>query len=141
MKVVMQMNNSDIHITDTKPSDIEQVCALYDVCYKTKPRPTHDKARIKKMIDNASFIYTAWYKDRLVGYCRCLSDFTYVSYISDIMVHPEFQRQGIGATLIEYSKTKIGPDSRLSLLSNIETESYYEKLGFKRHPRAWDLDI
>ena len=128
-----------IQYSDTLIDDLSQVTRLYDRCYVTKTRPTDDSARIQQMLDKASFVITAWHNQQLVGLIRCFSDFTYVTYIADIAVDPNFQNQGIGKELLRLCKEKSGAGCRLSLLSNSESEAYYEKLGFKHHPRAWEL--
>ena len=39
--------------------------------------------------------------DRLVGFARVITDFTYVALILDVIVAPEFHGRGIGAMIME----------------------------------------
>lgn len=59
-----------------------------------------------------SYYHIAVYdKDKLVGYIDCLSNGVTDAYIQDLMIHPNYQRQGIGTDLmnkmIGYLKEKI----------------------------------
>ena len=40
-------------------------------------RPSDDLNRIRKMIDNANLLITAWDGEKLVGVARALTDFSY----------------------------------------------------------------
>lgn len=64
----------------------EQVIELFD---KAKmPRPTGDKERIQKMIDNADLVGTAWAAEKLVGIVRIITDWCWCAYLSDLAVDP-----------------------------------------------------
>lgn len=39
-------------------------------------------------------------KDKLVGYIDCVSNGVTDAYIQDLMIHPDYQRQGIGTDLM-----------------------------------------
>lgn len=122
--------------TATQTLAIAEAIDLYSVCLTETSRPTNDTKRMQAMIDNASILI--WVRDgsTLVGLCRALSDFSYVTYISDLAVHPTYQKQGIGAALLRHIKTR-SPLCKQVLLSNTNANSYYPTVGFKPHPRAW----
>ncbi|MFZ1522312.1 MAG: GNAT family N-acetyltransferase, partial [Lactococcus raffinolactis] len=71
-------------------------------------RPTDDTKRLSTMIENASIIWTAWDDNRLVGIARALTDFSYACYLSDLAVDINYQKQGIGKTLINKIRDQIG---------------------------------
>ncbi len=92
-------------------------------------RPITDSDRIGAMYNNSNLIISAWSEDKLVGIARSVTDFHYCCYLSDLAVHPEFQKIGIGKTLIHKTKEKVSDNSMLLLLSAPNAMSYYPKLG------------
>ena len=93
-------------------------------------RPTADADRIEAMYNNSNLIISAWSEEKLVGIARSVTDFHYCCYISDLAVHPEFQKLGIGKSLIDKTKEKVSDNSMLLLLSAPNAMGYYPKLGF-----------
>ena len=120
-----------------KPTNIEAVRTLYKLTFKETPRPTEDIQRFRLLFDQASIVVSAYANEQIVGICRALSDFSYVTYISDLCVDPSFQHQHIGSTLLQHVKEKSGSHCKLVLLSNVEAHTFYPKLGFSKHDRAW----
>ncbi len=107
-------------------------------------RPTDDVARIGRMIANANLIVTAWDladdgAETLVGIARCLTDFAYCCYLSDLAVDREYQRQGIGKQLVKRVQEAIGDESMLLLLAAPTAMDYYPYIGFNKVENAWML--
>ncbi len=94
-------------------------------------RPTEDLNRVKKMIEHANLIVTAWDGDKLVGFARGLTDYAYCTYLSDLAVDKEYHKQGIGQELVSEVQKQISEESMLLLLSAPESMDYYPKLGFE----------
>ena len=82
------------------------------------------------MYNNSNLIISAWSEEKLVGIARSVTDFHYCCYLSDLAVHPEFQKLGIGKSLIDKTKEKVSDNSMLLLLSVPNAMGYYPKLGF-----------
>jgi N-acetylglutamate synthase-like GNAT family acetyltransferase len=95
-------------------------------------RPSDDLNRIRKMIDNANILITAWDGEKLVGAARALTDFSYCCYLSDLAVDKSYQHQGIGHDLISRLQNIIGDECVLILLSAPEATDFFPKLGFER---------
>ena len=80
-----------------------------------------------------SYYHIAVYeKEVLIGYIDCVSNGVTDAYIQDLMVHPDYQRRGIGTELmtimINYLKQK-----HIYMISVVFEESlkpFYEKFGF-----------
>ncbi|MCI0450105.1 MAG: GNAT family N-acetyltransferase [Chlorobi bacterium] len=100
-------------------------------------RPYDDLSRIKKMIDNANLIVTAWDGDKLVGVARAVSDFAYSTYLSDLAVDKEYQRHGIGHELVNEVQKQIGEESNIVLLAAPDSMEYYPKIGFEKCGHAF----
>lgn len=93
-------------------------------------RPVDDLVRIQKMIEHADLIVTAWDNDTLVGVARCVTDFSYCCYLSDLAVLSKYQKLGIGKRLIESVQSTIGEQVALILLSAPDAMNYYPHIGF-----------
>lgn len=113
--------------TNMVPST-EEIIELYNESGLN--RPTENSSRIEKMYAHSNLVVTAWYKNKLVGIARSLTDFCYCCYMSDLAVNKTFQKAGIGKKLIELTKNTIGPETMLLLLSAPEAMAYYPKVGF-----------
>jgi predicted N-acetyltransferase YhbS len=92
------------------------------------------------MVKNANLTVSAWKGDTLVGLCRCLSDFAYVTYIADLAVAKDYQKSGIGKELIARTQDASGEGVKIVLLSAPSANDYYPHIGFEPHPRAWILE-
>ena len=102
-------------------------------------RPVHDDIRLQKMLDHGNLIITARDNGRLIGVSRSLSDFAFCTYLSDLAVDQEYQKQGIGRELIRQTKLA-SPEAKLILLSAPAAISYYPKIGMKQFEYCFYLD-
>jgi GNAT superfamily N-acetyltransferase len=118
--------------------DLDAVIDLYRASTLGLRRPIDDRTRMQQMIGNANLVITAWDQDLLVGISRSLSDFSYVTYLSDLAVRESHQRQGIGKELIRLTQEAAAPAS-IILLAAPAAEQYYPHIGFTHHPHAWKL--
>ncbi len=118
---------------------VDQVIALYKSSTLGARRPVDKPDVFQGMIANANIVITAWDKEKLVGIARALSDLVYVTYLADLVVHENYQQQGIGKQLIDLTQAQSAPDCMLVLLSAPQANDYYPKLGFTHNPRAWML--
>lgn len=119
--------------------EVDQVIALYKSSTLGARRPVDKPDVFQGMIANANIVITAWDKEKLVGIARALSDLVYVTYLADLVVHENYQQQGIGKQLIDLTQAQAAPDCMLVLLSAPQANDYYPKLGFTHNPRAWML--
>ena len=80
-----------------------------------------------------SQVITAWHEERLVGLVRGITDQQTILYIQDLLVLQEFQRQGIGQTLVNKLVADY-PTIRQKVLLTDDTEktrAFYEACGFQ----------
>ena len=80
-------------------------------------RPVDDVKRMQTMIDNSNLVVTAWKGMELIGISRSVTDYSYCFYLSDLAVKKEYQKFGIGKTLIDITQQAIGEQTMLLLLS------------------------
>ncbi len=102
-------------------------------------RPVGDPKRLEMMVRHANLIVTARARGLLVGVARSLTDFAYCTYLSDLAVRKDFQKQGIGRELIRQTKL-LTPQAKLILLSAPAAVEYYPRIGMKRHEQCYTLD-
>ena len=102
-------------------------------------RPVDDAARLAAMLEHANLTVTAWEGDLLVGVSRCLCDFAFANYCSDLAVRVSHQSLGIGRELLKQSLAAGG--CKLILLSAPKAVTYYPHIGLKQHPSAWTLEL
>ncbi|HZN33779.1 MAG TPA: GNAT family N-acetyltransferase [Pirellulaceae bacterium] len=100
-------------------------------------RPVHDLETIRGMLRHADLIVTARAGDLLVGVSRAITDFSYCTYLSDLAVDRQFQRQGIGRELIRRTQEAAGLATTLILLSAPAARSYYPHIGMQPHDSCW----
>ena len=71
---------------------------------------------------------------RLVGYVCVVSNGVTDAYIQDLMVHPDYQQQGIGRQLMQRTLDLLHADGiyMVSIIyGDVELQKYYEDFGFK----------
>jgi predicted N-acetyltransferase YhbS len=119
---------------------VDEVIELYVASTLGARRPVDNRERMAAMLRNANLIVTAWDGDLLVGIARALSDFSFITYLSDLAVRESHQRQGIGKELMRRVQAEGGTQAKLLLLAAPAAEKYYPHVGFTHHPQAWILD-
>lgn len=95
-------------------------------------RPVDDVKRMQTMLDNSNLVVTAWKGMELIGISRSVTDYSYCCYLSDLAVKKEYQKFGIGKTLIDITQQAIGEQTMLLLLSTTSAMEYYPKVGFEK---------
>ena len=118
--------------------DVDAVIELYQTSTLGERRPVDDRERMAAMLEHANLVITAWEGDLLVGISRSLSDFAYVTYLSDLAVRLSHQRQGIGKELMRRTQ-QAGGEAYIVLLAAPKAVDYYPRVGFTRHESAWLL--
>ena len=87
---------------------------------------------IKSAFEKSSFVRFAYLDNVLVGFGRTVDDGRYYALIVDLVVHPDFQNQGIGSNILIYLKNSLDEYKFTTLTSAVGKESFYEKQGWKR---------
>ena len=118
--------------------NLDEVLMLYRCSGLADRRPVGDRARFAAMVGAANLVVTCREDERLIGIARCVSDFSYVTYLSDLAVARDRQRLGIGRDLIAAVQQE-APQAKVVLLSAPAAVDYYPHIGFSRHDSAWVL--
>ncbi|TGC09026.1 GNAT family N-acetyltransferase [Methanolobus halotolerans] len=100
--------------------------------------PYPNKTAIEKSLTNSNYCVCAIENDRIIGMSRIVGDDSFIFFIADVIVLPEYQKQGIGKTLMErtmsYLRENVQEYSYITLMCAKGMESFYEKFGFFRRP-------
>ena len=62
--------------------------------------------RLYKALMNSSTVLTVWDDEKLVGLTRVLDDTEMLAQIHYVLVHPNYQGNGIAGKMVEYIKKK-----------------------------------
>ena len=130
---------SEIIYNVEKTLDVSEFVEVLKNSTLAERRPVEDEQRISSMCNNANLIVTARIDGKLVGVARSITDFVYCTYLSDLAVDVEFQKQRIGKRLIEETKNAT-PQAKLILLSAPGAIDYYPKIGMTKHNHCYFID-
>ena len=103
-------------------------------------RPVDDAARIARMVENADLTVTARDGDGvLIGVSRCITDFAYCCYCSELAVDAAWQGRGIGRELMRCSHAAAGPETTFLLTSAPQAMSYYPRAGLEKFENCFGI--
>ncbi|MEO0540308.1 MAG: GNAT family N-acetyltransferase [Cyanobacteria bacterium P01_A01_bin.105] len=98
--------------------------------------------KVKKAIQHSFLVITMWEqrgnRRRLVGFSRATSDHAFNATIWDVVIHPDFQGQGLGKALMKQLVKKLRSEdiSNVTLFADPQVVSFYERLGFTPDPEG-----
>jgi predicted N-acetyltransferase YhbS len=118
--------------------DLDEMIELYIDSTLGERRPVEERERMARMLEEANLVITARDDDLLVGISRCVTDWVYCTYLSDLAVRAEYQGQGIGKELVRLTR-EATPQATVILLAAPKAVDYYPKIGMTRHESAWVL--
>lgn len=84
---------------------------------------------------NSLYCITVKENDQIIGMGRIVGDGAIYFYIQDIVVHPEYQKHGIGNEimnlLVKYLNINAPDKAFVGLFASEGNEPFYEKFNFK----------
>ena len=93
---------------------------------------------IQKGLSNSLYSICINYNREVIGMGRVIGDGALAFYIQDIIVMPEFQKQGVGRlimdNIMEYLKNNCTPNVISGLMAAKSAVGFYEKYGFSARP-------
>ncbi|MDJ0677860.1 MAG: GNAT family N-acetyltransferase [Calothrix sp. MO_167.B42] len=98
--------------------------------------------KVKKAIEHSFLVASMWQvrgnKKRLIGFARATSDHAFNATIWDVVVHPEFQNQGLGKALMKYILKQLRSEeiSNVTLFADPHVVEFYKGLGFMSDPEG-----
>jgi ribosomal protein S18 acetylase RimI-like enzyme len=97
-------------------------------------------------INNSWFMVSALIEDKLVGFGRVISDGVFQAFICDLIVDPDYQRQGIGGSILKELLKRCAVHNILSvqLCCTKGKSQFYMRFGFAERnddaPGMWWKD-
>ena len=113
----------------------KQINDLYKLYKKEWWTNTRDKKSIKKMLKHTDItLAIVNKKEKLIGFIRVLSDFTYKAEIYDVIVATKYRNKGLGSILIKsiLNHKKLKNVEQFNLQCKKDMVPYYKKFGFKK---------
>lgn len=102
----------------------------------------YSKEQTLNALKHTIYSITVKKDQQIIAMGRLIGDGLYFTIV-DVIVCPDFQRQGIGTAvihkLLDFAKKSTLPGGRtsISLIAAIGKEPFYDKLGFKRIPHEY----
>ena len=118
-------------ITSWESRNFQEIIDLYNSVEWTAY--TDNPENLKNAFENTDLVLLAIEENGLIGLSRSLSDGVSIHYLQDILVHPDFQKKGVGRALLEkaldyYTDVR----THMILTDNEEKQiKFYESLGYK----------
>ncbi|MDD6682045.1 MAG: GNAT family N-acetyltransferase [Clostridiales bacterium] len=93
---------------------------------------TQSPQMLKEAYAHSLKIYAAYVNNKLAGIIRVVGDGASVVFVQDLLVYPEYQRQGIGTALLKMIMEEYQNVYQMHLMTdNTEkTIAFYQSLGF-----------
>lgn len=98
--------------------------------YKLSPE------ELTQAVSNSQFTVSAYDNNRLVGFGRIVTDGILHAMIYEMIIHPDYQRKGIGAKILKLllGKCKENNIRDIQLFCAKGKQPFYEKYGFEARP-------
>jgi ribosomal protein S18 acetylase RimI-like enzyme len=128
------MNDTKITIIDRLPT-VDEFNFLRELAgWPVMPQPLVETA-----LNNTLFAVVVETDTRqIAGMGRVVGDGAIYFHISDVIVHPHYQKMGIGSMmmsrLMDKLSTKGGPNTNIGLMCSKGREDFYRKFGFIERP-------
>ncbi len=131
---LLELWRTEPEIREYGPYDQAEILELYHAVGWTSY--TDRPEMLRHAFAHSLLILGAYDGDRLLGIVRAVGDGASVVYIQDILIHPEYQRQGIGRRLLQTVMARY-PQVYQMLLSTDNTPAtlgFYRSCGFRPLP-------
>ena len=96
------------------------------VGWKTAEYPN----RLYLAIKNSDYVMTVWEKEKLIELISAISDGYINVFITYLLVHPDYQKRGLGKIMMQDFLKKFDGFGRRILTTELDKEEFYKKSGF-----------
>ncbi len=85
----------------------------------------------KKAFENSQVTIFVYHDNQMIGFGRAISDGAYQAAIYDVAVDPDFQKKGLGNTILENIMDRL-PECNMIMYASPGKEGFYLKNGFRK---------
>ena len=127
-----------IKISLTDQIEEQEIIVLYRA---NEWSSAHQSTRLLAALRNSHSLVTARMDGTLVGLGNAISDGHLVVYYPHLLVHPDFQRKGIGRKMVEAMRARYTGFHQQMLTADGNAIQFYEALGFERAGKTQSMWI
>lgn len=120
------MENSFVYQYEKNIDKMQLVNLFGSVGWKTAEYPN----RLYLAIKNSDYVMTVWEKEKLIGLISAISDGYINVFITYLLVHPDYQKRGLGKIMMQDFLKKFDSFGRRILTTELDKEEFYKKSGF-----------
>ena len=95
---------------------------------------TNRPQQLEQAFHQSLFVMAAYDGEELVGLIRAVGDGLTIVFIQDLLVYPQYQRQGIGRSLLQQTLGRFKDVYQIQLATEQSDKNlaFYRELGFRR---------
>jgi len=87
--------------------------------------------KLQTALKGSHSVISAWDGDKLVGLMNALSDGIMNVFFLYLVVHPDYQKKGVGQKIVELMLHKYKDYARKMIISYDEALEFFQKCGFE----------
>ncbi|GKU24391.1 N-acetyltransferase [Clostridium folliculivorans] len=94
-----------------------------------------DDEKLIRAFDNSLYILGAFDEHKLIAFIRCVGDGEHILVVQDLIVDPEYQKQGIGTYLFKTIMEKYSKVRMFMVVTDIEDivdNKFYQSFKLKK---------
>lgn len=100
--------------------------------YRSVGWKKHTNEIIKQVFEASNVHAFVEYDGRIVGFGRAMTDGVFNAAIYDVVVHQDYQKQGIARKIMEFLLNELRDVSCVHLIATTGNEEFYQRLGLKK---------
>ena len=114
---------------DLAPSELDshQVQSLFE---SVKWPHAQVPQRLMSALSRSEILITAWDGERLIGLANVVGDGEFYAYIHWLITHADYQRSGLGRTMLAKLLAKLESRNHVFVFSDLAYYSFWQKMGF-----------
>lgn len=115
----------------TEPVNAEELSELLN---QTDWADSRSPLDVQQTLDHSQLTVGVWDEERLIGFCRVITDDIYRALIEDVVVDSAYRGRGIAYTMMEKLLKRLEHIEIVMLDCAPELGGFYARLGFQEKP-------
>lgn len=111
----------------TEDIDWPAVCEII----RLAPLGTREPDELELASINSYVVCSVFVDGKMIGFGRAISDGQFQSAIYDVVVLPEFQKQGVGKAIMNALLEKLPKTSKILIFAAPGKQNFYRQFGFR----------